>query len=88
MAKKKPWRIVKGTGSLTVGPNFSGAQRKGQAILRDINDCVEREVAFIQSYNAALTKDETQKQYLILQPVSNHRIECPFPTKADISLKF
>ena len=37
-----------------------------------INDCAERGVALIQSYNATITKDEEQKQYL-LQVVEKHR---------------
>ena len=48
--------------------------------LKVVNDCAERGVALIQSYNAALTKDETQKQYL-LQLVSQHRKLFHDPTK-------
>ena len=37
-----------------------------------VNDCAERGVALIQAFNATITKDETQKQYL-LQVVEEHR---------------
>ena len=50
-------------------------------LLKVVNDCAERGVALIQSYNGALTEDETQKQYL-LQLVSRHRKLFPQPTKA------
>jgi hypothetical protein len=49
-------------------------------LLKVVNDSVERGIALIQSYNNALTKDETPKQYL-LQLVSSHRKEFPVPTK-------
>ena len=50
-------------------------------LLKVVNDCAERGVALIQSYNGALTNDETQKQYL-LQLVSRHRKLFPEPMKA------
>jgi len=37
-----------------------------------VNDCAERGVALIQTFNATVTKDESQKQYL-LQVVEKHR---------------
>lgn len=37
-----------------------------------VNDCAERGIALIQSFNATITHDETQKQYL-LQVVEKHR---------------
>jgi len=37
-----------------------------------INDCVERVVALIQTFNATVTKNEEQKQYL-LQVCERHR---------------
>ena len=36
-----------------------------------VNDCAERGVALIQTFNASITKDEAQKQYL-LQVVEKH----------------
>jgi hypothetical protein len=50
-------------------------------LLKVVNDCAERGVALVQAYNSALTKDETQKQYL-LRLVSSHRKQFPAPTKA------
>jgi hypothetical protein len=49
-------------------------------LLKVVNDTAERGISLIQSYNSALTKDETQKQYL-LQLVSRHRKQFPAPTK-------
>src|SRR6476619_2863808 len=37
-----------------------------------VNDCAERGVALIQTFNETLTRDEEQKQYL-LQVVERHR---------------
>jgi hypothetical protein len=37
-----------------------------------VNDCAERGVALIQNFNATITNDEEQKQYL-LQVVDKHR---------------
>ena len=39
-----------------------------------VNDCAERGVALIQKFNATITNDEEQKQYL-LQVVEKHRHE-------------
>ena len=52
-------------------------------LLKVVNDTAERGIALIQSYNSALTKDETQKQYL-LQLVSSHRKQFPAQTKAAV----
>ena len=49
-------------------------------LMKAVNDCAERVISLIQSYNSALTKDETRKQYL-LQLVSNHRKQFPAATK-------
>ena len=49
-------------------------------LLKVVSDFAERGVALIQSYNDELTKDETQKQYL-LQLVSSHRKLLPVLTK-------
>lgn len=38
-----------------------------------VNDCAERGVALIQNFNATITKDEEQKQFL-LQVVEKHRL--------------
>lgn len=48
--------------------------------MKVVNDCAERGVALIQSYNNALTKNEDEKQYL-LQLVSDHRKKYPKPNK-------
>lgn len=37
-----------------------------------VNDCAERGVALIRTFNASITKDESQKQYL-LQVIEKHR---------------
>jgi hypothetical protein len=49
--------------------------------LRVVNDCSERAIALIQTFNCSITKDENQKQYL-LQLVEQHRKEYPHYTKA------
>ena len=56
-------------------------------LLKVVNDCAERGVALIQHYNTALTKDESQKQYL-LRLVSRHRKDVPDPTKAALKRRF
>ena len=48
--------------------------------LRVVNDCAEHGIALMTSYNSTLTKDESQKQYL-LQLVASHRMKFPVPTK-------
>lgn len=55
-------------------------------LLKVVNDCAERGVALIQAFNGVLTKDETQKQYL-LQLVSRHRKDFPEPTKRALKTK-
>ena len=52
-------------------------------LLKVVNDTAERGISLIQSYNSALTKDETQKQYL-LHLVSRHRKQFQAPTKDSI----
>lgn len=46
-----------------------------------VNDVAERGVKLIQDYNNILTKDETEKQF-ILQIVSEHRKKYPTATKS------
>ena len=46
-----------------------------------VNDLAERGVALVQEFNASLTKNEEQKQYL-LQVIEDHRRKFPQPTKA------
>jgi hypothetical protein len=48
-----------------------------------VNDAVERGVALIQSFNAVLTNQEEQKQFL-LQVVEKHRQDFPSATKSAI----
>ena len=45
-----------------------------------VNDCAERGIALIQQYSQTLTKDETQKQYLLCL-VDLHRKAYPEPSK-------
>src|SRR5207244_9602851 len=52
-------------------PSFNSAA----ALVKNLsccNDCAERGVALIQSFNDTITRDEEQKQYL-LQVVEQHR---------------
>jgi len=56
---------------------------RSQAICRSmrvVNDLAERGVALIQHFNASITRDEEQKQYL-LQVVEDHRSLFVSPTK-------
>lgn len=56
---------------------------RSQAICRSmrvVNDLAERGVALIQHFNASITRDEEQKQYL-LQVVEDHRNSFVSPTK-------
>jgi hypothetical protein len=48
--------------------------------MKVVNDCAERGIALILQYNQTLTKDETQKQYL-LRVVNIHRKRYPIPSK-------
>ena len=69
-----------------VDPIFLTMKAK-MKLLKVVNDCAERGVALIQSYNSVLTKDESQKQYLLLF-VSSHRKLLPTATKAALKLKW
>lgn len=63
---------------------------KGQRIvksLRVVNDTAERGVKLINDFNASLTKDEEQKQYL-LQVVAECRKIFPEATKSALSKPF
>lgn len=53
-------------------------------LLKVVNDCAERGIALIRSYNNTLTINEDQKQYLV-KLVSRHRKLFPIPTKAALS---
>jgi len=56
---------------------------RSQAICRSmrvVNDLAERGVALIQHFNASITRDEEQKQYL-LQVVEDHHSSFVSPTK-------
>jgi hypothetical protein len=64
-------------------PAFQALSAKAKQ-LRVVNDCAERGIALITSYNASLTKDESQKQYL-LQLVAGHRKKFPVPTKKTLN---
>ena len=60
---------------------------KGQRIVkrfRVVNDTAERSVKLIQDYNASITKDEQQKQY-ILQVVAECRKLFPDTLKSTLS---
>lgn len=61
---------------------FLAGKRKLQQ-LKVVNDAAERGVALIQSFNAVLTNQEDQKQYL-LQLVEKHRKDYPDSNKATI----
>jgi hypothetical protein len=49
--------------------------------MKVINDCAERGIALITTYNSSITKDEEQKQFL-LRLVDLHRKEFPQASKA------
>jgi hypothetical protein len=49
--------------------------------LKVINDCAERGIALITTYNNSITKDDEQKQYL-LRLVHQHRQQFPEASKA------
>jgi len=51
--------------------------------LRVVNDTAERGVALLQEYNALLTKDEEQTQF-VLQVVKEHRKLYPDSNKATL----
>ena len=52
--------------------------------MKVINDDAERGVALIEEYNALITKNEEQKQFL-LQVVQDHRRRFPDCSKAQLS---
>lgn len=51
--------------------------------LKVVNDCAERGIALIQSFNQCITHDEAQKQYL-LQAVEDHRVNVPNSNKSTV----
>lgn len=57
--------------------------KKSAKSLNVVNDAAERAVSLVESYNASLTKDEEQKQY-ILRIVADHRRRLPFPVKGGL----
>jgi hypothetical protein len=76
--------LSKPTAEWPADPAFQALKIKAKN-LRIVNDCAERGIALITSYNAALTKDESQKQYL-LQLVASHRKKFPVPTKKALNV--
>jgi len=50
-----------------------------------VNDSVERAIALIRQYNAALTKKEDQKYFIILHLVQNHIKKHPSCSKATLA---
>ena len=62
---------------------FSSMQEAAKQ-LKVVNDASERAIALIQNFNASLTKDEDQKQYL-LRIVANHRRSLPDPSKGALA---
>ena len=48
-----------------------------------VNDCEERGIALIKDFNNTITKDETQKQYL-LHVVAHHRKKFKEQTKTGL----
>lgn len=54
--------------------------------LRVVNDAAERGVALAEAYNATLTKDEDQKQF-IFRFVHEHRMAIPTPSKTNLMKK-
>ncbi|KAG0714733.1 hypothetical protein GWK47_013588 [Chionoecetes opilio] len=63
-------------------PEFAEASKTFQNI-KVVNDFAERGVALMQEYNALLTKNEEQHQFL-LQVIEEHRKKFPFATKASL----
>ncbi len=53
---------------------------------RPVNDIEERTIKLMEDFNALMTVDEEQKQFL-LQVVANHRQQLPEPTKFFTSQK-
>ncbi|KAG0724576.1 hypothetical protein GWK47_040337 [Chionoecetes opilio] len=60
-------------------PEFAKASKTFQNI-KVVNDFAERGVALMQEYNALLTKNEEQHQFL-LQVIEEHRKRFPFATR-------
>ena len=52
--------------------------------LKVVNDAAEQGVSLIQSFNAIITNQEEQKQFL-LQVVEKHRRDYPYPKKSTIA---
>jgi len=77
--------LLKPPADWPIDPAFQMLSAKAKQ-LRVVNDCAERGIALITSYNAALTKDESQKQYL-LRLVAGHRKTFPVPTKKNLNQK-
>ncbi|KAG0717872.1 hypothetical protein GWK47_053604 [Chionoecetes opilio] len=63
-------------------PEFAEASKTFQNI-KVVNDFAERGVALMQEYNALLTKNEEQHQFL-LQVIEEHRKRSPFATNASL----
>lgn len=51
--------------------------------MKVVNDCAERGIALISTFNSSITKDEQQKQYL-LRVVDLHRKKIPVASKSGI----
>lgn len=62
--------------------SFHDLKRRAKSLLV-VNDTAERGIALIKKYNATLTKDEEQKQY-ILRLVCQHRKDVPTPSKKNL----
>jgi len=61
--------------------------RRGQnrvMSLKVVNDAAERGISLIQSFNAVISNQEEQKQYL-LQVVEKHRRDFPDPNKSTLT---
>ena len=57
--------------------------RRAASTMTVVNDSAERAIALMQQYNASLTKNEEQKQFL-LQLVKRHRKTYPSCSKATL----
>jgi hypothetical protein len=63
-------------------PVYTDMRKKVQQ-MKVVNDCAERGIALITEFNASITKNETQKQYL-LRLVDIHRKQFPVPSKFNV----
>ena len=63
-------------------PNFIDLKEKVRK-MKVVNDCAERGIALIQTFNTTITKNEEQFQYL-LQLVQLHRKQFPTSKKATL----